>query len=769
MKKRLILSAFIVLHVFQMSYARERESSSQTSVYLVDFKFEKRDLKDILNEFAQLRGINILYSSTTQLNAKVTFDAGKKITFMKAWEFLLMMLEQAGFSLINQGQDMYALIGSDLVGTNPLPIYINSSADELPVTQERIRYIYYFKNISLTSQQADLNAVLKNFFDAKSVATQLVFDTNFNAMILTAKSETIKSVMQFIDVFDVAGERQVADVFNLEYASSIEVADILTGLIAGQDGSKSKTAQKPASSQDMGAIFASGTKVISLFGGTPAFGATSTTNYGNTLVVLGKKTDVEQVKKFIKDHLDVPMEAGKSFFHVVELQWIKADKLQTVLANLTNPIGGSGQSTSTSLSNLAFDPTIKIVADAISTGLAANTDLSQPLVSSGTNNVQRGSNKLIIAATNKDWVRIEEVIKKLDIPQKQVVIECLILDLSLVFTHKLASQIRTNGLSSSIFPKSMQAQAAMILPAIPSGNINSFPSASGGAGYGTVTGLEGDLSKMLTIIDPVGGGGLDQSANSTIFMIGDEQNSGGIWAFFQLLALHNSSKTVSRAFVIAQNNMQAVVTDTITKRLPGKLTAGVTATVSYQTASAPVSVTFTPLISSNNIVNLQILVDATYWDNPQNQVDGSANSRHIATNCSLKDGQVAVLGGLTRNQTDIAFNGVPFLSKIPIFGPLFFSSKSHTEDKEKLFMIVRTTVTKPRVEGGMGKVTRRMATVANHLLEEDDDDDELFSSIKDPISHWIFDEGESVRQRTGASTSLAHFLKKNSSGSVFAG
>ena len=60
-------------------------------------------------------------------------------------------------------------------------------------------------------------------------------------------------------------------------------------------------------------------------------------------------------------------------------------------------------------------------------------------------------------------------------------------------------------------------------------------------------------------------------------------------------------------------------------------------------------------------------------------------------------------------------------------------------------MIVRTTVTKPRMEGGMGKVTRRMATVTNHLLQEDDDDEDLFSSIKDPISRWIFDEGQSHR------------------------
>src|SRR3989338_9218903 len=128
MIKKLFM-AIILLSFGQTSYTYESKDESQNSVYLVDFKFEKRDLKDILNEYAQLRGINILYSSTAQLNAKVTFDAGKKITFMKAWEFLLMMLEQAGFSLINQGQDLYALISVDNLHTNPLPTYININSN----------------------------------------------------------------------------------------------------------------------------------------------------------------------------------------------------------------------------------------------------------------------------------------------------------------------------------------------------------------------------------------------------------------------------------------------------------------------------------------------------------------------------------------------------------------------------------------------------------------------------------------------------------------
>lgn len=759
MKKLFILSTMIMLHITNFCYEYESKGSSHDSLYLVDFKFDKRDLKDILNEFAQLRGINILYSSTTQLHAKVTFDAGKKITFMKAWEFLLMMLEQAGFSLINQGKDMYTLVGSDLVGSMPLPIYIGTDTEEIPLTQERIRYIYYFKNISLINQQSDLSMILKNFFEQKNINQQLIFDTNFNSLIITAKAEIVKAVMKFVDIFDQAGEKQVVDVFNLKYANSTEVASILTGLIAGQEGTKSKMAQKPATSSDTSSIFSPSTKVVSLFGGVSALGSSSASDYGNTLVILGKKTEVALVKKFIQDHLDVPLEEGKSFFHIVELQWLSAYTLSSILQELVTPPGGSGQSTNVSLSNLAFDPQIKIVSESVSQGVGSSSsgELGQSLAQGAQNTVQRGSNKLIIAATNKDWVRIEDIIKKLDIPQKQVIIETLILDLSLVFTHKLASQIRTNGLSASVFPKTMQAQAAMLLPAITTAIDNS--SAIDAANNGI--GLEGDLSKILAVISPLGSDE-NQSANSTIFMIGDKASSNGMWAFFQLLSLHATSKTISRAFVVAQNNQPAVIANSITKRLPGKLTAGVTATVSYQTVSAPVTVQFTPLISSNDIVNLQIEVDATYWDNPTGPTSGTSSNRQIQTNFSLKDGQVAVLGGLTKNQIEVSFNGVPFLSKIPILGPLLFSNKKHTEDKSKLFMIVRTTVTKPRLEGGMGKVTRRMANVTNHLLKEDDDDDELFSSIKDPISRWIFDEG-SIKNLNSHGVPLNDFFQPDRS------
>src|SRR3989339_285178 len=726
MKKLFIFSAVILLHVFQMSYAREHsQESSQTSVYLVDFKFEKRDLKDILNEFAQLRGINILYSSTTQLNAKVTFDAGKKITFLKAWDFLLMMLEQAGFSLINQGQDLYALIAVDQLGTVPLPIYINTDSNELPLTQEQIRYIYYFKNINITQQQNDLTAILKNFFDPKSISQQFILDQNYNAMILTAKSEMIKSIMNFVDIFDQSGEGQSVEIFQLKYANANEVASILTDqLTSGQGSSKTNRGLNvKQQNADGAAVFSSTTRVISLFGAASTLGSSSTTTSSNSIVIFGKKKDIKQVKDFILEHLDVPLEQGKSFFHVVDLQWINSTTLADVLNNLIKPSSGSGQSTSISLSDLAFDPQIQVVPESVTQGLGQAQGENASLATGAQNNLQRGSNKVIIAATNKDWGRIQDVINKIDIPQKQVIIEVLILDLAMVFTHKIASQVRTNSLVASIFPKTVQAQASMLI-----NTITTQPTSASNIS------LQADLSNILGFI--AGAGGDDQTVDSTILMIGDRTKTNGIWAFFQLLALHQTTKTVSRAFVIAQNNQPAVITSSITKRLKGKLTAGVTATISYQTVAAPVTVNITPLISSNNIVNLQIEMDATYWNDPTNGDSGTAQNRQLQTNFSIQEGQVAVLGGLTYDQLDLIYNGVPLLEKIPLVN-LFFTNRSKTEDKTKLFLLVKPTIIKP-VVNGMGKVTRRIAAVTDHLLKDDHDD--LFSSLSDPISHWVFDE-----------------------------
>ncbi|MCX5923046.1 MAG: hypothetical protein NTU89_00605, partial [Candidatus Dependentiae bacterium] len=81
----------------------KKRSTSTISSELVEFKYDQKSLKDLLNEFAQKLKINILYPETETITSTVTFDAGRLVTITQAWDFVVMILEQAGFTLVLRG------------------------------------------------------------------------------------------------------------------------------------------------------------------------------------------------------------------------------------------------------------------------------------------------------------------------------------------------------------------------------------------------------------------------------------------------------------------------------------------------------------------------------------------------------------------------------------------------------------------------------------------------------------------------------------------
>lgn len=753
----MIAMFFCGSHVAVAKVSSSHATSKQKYSKYVHFSFDQKELKDVLNEYAQMRGINILYPSDAQITSKVSFNSDKKIPFKKAWELILLMLEQSGFSLVSRGKNLYALVATSKLGTTPLPVYINTSWKELPDSVEQLRYIYYFSNMSVTQQQAELTAMLKPMFPSQTFAQQVLFDTTANAVIFTARSEMIKSVMRILSVLDESGYQEAVKVLDLTYANAGEVAKILTNLIGGQSGTQAGGAssggrnfrQKKAPDIGQATYFDSSTKVVSL---ADSSGSSSTSQL-NTLIILGKEKDVDQVTDFIKHHLDVPLEKGKSFFHVIDLQWLPAADFAQLLTSLVSPSGG-GQSTSVDLSDLAFDPQIKIVQETISQGSSYLNYSSNSGSSSSQNTLQRGSNRVVVAATQRDWERIQQVVKQIDIPQKQVIIEALVLDLDTTFARKLASQVRTGGIKSSVFPKNVQAQAGLLINNVlqtSSGHSNVLLGETAFDDHKHEAALEGDLSDIIySMIN----GSTNESTNSTIMMIGDKTKTNGIWSFFQLVSLHQSTKVISRPFVISQNNKEAKVTSDVSKRLPGKVSSGVSPTVTYETKTAPVTVSFTPLISKNNSVNLQVNIDVTYWTDPSDGTSGSQIQRNLTTNFSLEDGKVAILGGLTKEVLTTSITEVPFISRVPILGHLF-ANKNRNVNKTQLFVLIKPTIVEPRSQGGMGAVTRRMVGISNHDLQADHS---LFSSLKDPISRWIFDETEVTSARAGDKHPTLHDL-----------
>lgn len=730
-------------------FKKERKRSiSGVSSEIVDFAYDQKSIKDLLNEYAEKLSINILYPETETITAKVTFDAGRKLTVAEAWDFVKMIVEQAGYTLVLRVPGVYAVIQNSKAFTEPLPLYIGVDFNQLPDTMERVRYVYYFGNISASKQKAELQTILTNILGTQD-KNAFMFEDSSNAIILTTRADMIKTVMQLLSVLDEGGFQQSAEVVKLEHAIAKDVVELFTQVIGS--GAPKGAGFVSTNSTPRARYFSEMIKVLNL--------DPENIRQLNSIVVIGKPTDIEEVMRFIKKYLDIPQENGKSFFHVVELQWLQAADFATVLQNLTTAGsgGGTAQSTGSITSEIGFDPHIRIVAESVRQGSNSGT-LSGQSNQAGTgdssgiqNTVQRGANKIIIACSTRDWERISALITKIDIPQKQVIIEALVMDLDSTFTRRLGVQLRTQGIVSSIFPKHMQAQAGLL-----TNNIIGGVGTAANPGNPDYYSLVGDLSDILNPAGVAGTGGTASIStpnqptqpggtsmpgpttfigNTLGLISGGKNRTGGAWAFFQLLSQHNSSKIFTRPVILALNNQQVSVKSSVWKNLAGNVTTGTSATINYSQVEAPVVMQFTPLISDNDSINLQINLDLTLWAAPDDISGGTQFKRKLGTNVSLKNGDVLVLGGVSHDRAQVGKRSVPFLESIPIIGNLF-ASRTKDSSKDQLFVVIRATTVAPRIQGGMNTVTK---AAADYMVDQLAETEEIFANLKDPITRWFFD------------------------------
>jgi general secretion pathway protein D len=111
--------------------------------------------------------------------------------------------------------------------------------------------------------------------------------------------------------------------------------------------------------------------------------------------------------------------------------------------------------------------------------------------------------------------------------------------------------------------------------------------------------------------------------------------------------------------------------------------------VQYMDVGTQLSVT--PTISEDGYVMLEVVQEVnaatteTAYDAPV------ISTRSVQTHLLVRDGQTAVLGGLTDRQEDVTRAGVPILSRIPILGWLFGRSIHRTTETE-LFVFLTPRV-----------------------------------------------------------------------------
>ncbi len=119
-------------------------------------------------------------------------------------------------------------------------------------------------------------------------------------------------------------------------------------------------------------------------------------------------------------------------------------------------------------------------------------------------------------------------------------------------------------------------------------------------------------------------------------------------------------------------------------------------TYTWKERFIPIALSVTPHLTEDGRINLGIetRVEAiTGWKTAQEQEMPIIAKREAKTQISVKDGEVIVIGGLVKEQETEAITKVPILGDIPLLGSLFTHRSTKKEKNELIIFIIPRVVT----------------------------------------------------------------------------
>jgi type II secretory pathway component GspD/PulD (secretin) len=278
------------------------------------------------------------------------------------------------------------------------------------------------------------------------------------------------------------------------------------------------------------------------------------------------------------------------------------------------------------------------------------------------------TSQLVVLATEKEMVAVDDLVTRLDTQTRQVLIEARLIEMSVnPKTKKGVDWSDTLANQHVAFGNNLKAN-------VPSESMNNT--------------LATSLPKLL--FDTAKG-----FNPATAFLDAD-----GVEVVLSFLNNNAEAKVLSAPRAVTLDNETAHIS--VTRANPiFKNTAGTQGSpggseVTY--TNLGVILTVTPRISANNYVNLQVIPEVSrVFDTARKIVSGTVNEadiydvRRIETRVMIPSGNTLVLGGLVRDDVREASVKVPILGDIPILG-YAFRSDSKSREKANLLIFITPTI-----------------------------------------------------------------------------
>lgn len=262
--------------------------------------------------------------------------------------------------------------------------------------------------------------------------------------------------------------------------------------------------------------------------------------------------------------------------------------------------------------------------------------------------VDERTNTLLISETASKLQEIRRLIDRLDIPVRQVLIESRIVVANREFSRDI-------GVSA-------EAQDQAVI--------------GGGA-----VGGDKDVDSGFTVNLPVA----NAAGSISTSIIGSSFN---LDLALSALETEQRGEIVSSPRVITANGKEARIDQGV--EIP-YLEAASSGAATVQFKEAVLSLTVTPQITPDDRVVMDLLVTQDTQGQSVNVQGGgqvpSINTRSLATQVLIDDGETVVLGGIYEQEDRDTYNQVPVLGDVPLLGALFRTTGKQRDKRELLLFI----------------------------------------------------------------------------------
>jgi general secretion pathway protein D len=428
-------------------------------------------------------------------------------------------------------------------------------------------------------------------------------------LIVTDVQSNIKRLLGIVKAIDVAGIGEEVSVIPIAHATASTLAKSLSDIFQTQ---VSRRRPKGVTALPIIRIVAD--------------------ERTNSLITFATEDDTRKIKDLVA-LLDKPVPRGEGDIHVYYLQNANSEDLQKVLMAI--PMEETKEQAKGKAPVISKE--VQIVAD-------------------------KATNSLVITAKKHDYLVLEDIIKKLDIPRSMVYLEALIMEVNVDKEFRLG--VEWLGMEDFTYSGSKEG---------------GFFAGSGGIGdYGNIQGI--------SEVPPSLPSGFSLGVFGEAIQIGDVVFP-NLGAIFQAYQKDSDVNIISTPQILTTDNEEAEIY--VGENVP-YLTKEATGDQTYQTyeyRDVGVTLKITPQINQERFVRLKIFQENISLKKGTEIFRPTTLKRSAETTVIVKDKNTVVIGGIIGESAEKTTYKTPCLGDIPGLRWLF-SASSKSRNKTNLFVFL---------------------------------------------------------------------------------